>query len=286
MLTLALKLKHRPRRYDRALRAHSLIMLFQKNSTRTRLSFELGMRQLGGEAIYLNWSDTNIGLTEVSYEVSCISKYASLLMARLKRHEDLLLLQEHSEVPIINGCCNRYHPCQSLSDILTIHEERGKLKGAKICYVGVYNNVVNTLVELAYFFQIELHLVCPLGSTEIVDEESRQRLKKAGLLHESLDLQAAVNWADYVYTDTWLDMEFFGHEEYAAEQKEREAKMMPYQVNIELLRHSSAKVMHDMPIHAGYEISSELVHAPRSIIYKQAENRLYTQKAILLTLLK
>lgn len=285
LLSLAAKVKQRPRKYQQALEGRALVMLFQKSSTRTRLSFELGMAQLGGHSVYLDWMSTNIALSELSYEAVCLSQHATLIMARLKEHSQLLELQAHSQVPVINGCCNRYHPCQSLSDMLTIYEDRGQLRGTKLCYVGVYNNVVNTLVQLAYLFQVELYLVCPLASKEIIDEPSRQRLKEAGLLHESLSIKEAVAWADYVYTDTWLDMEFFGQEEYAQEQKERVALMQPYQLNAALLQDSHAKIMHDMPIHAGYEISAELVEDSRSIIYAQAENRLHAQKAIMLCLL-
>ena len=264
-------------------------MLFQKSSTRTRISFELGMQELGGYAAYLDWESTNFGLTEIAYEAIYLSQHAALIMARLKEHQALLELQSHASTPVINGCCNRYHPCQALSDMLTIYEDRGNLVDARLCYVGVYNNVVNTLVELAYAFQLQLHLVCPLRPPEIVDETSRARLQKTGRLHESQSvdmLQDAVKWADYIYTDTWLDMEFFGKSEYAQLQKKRISLMQPFQLNHTLLQGTSAKIMHDMPIHAGYEISAELVQDHRrSIIYAQAANRLPTQKAIMLRLL-
>ena len=188
-------------------------------------------------------------------------------------------------VPVINGCCNLYHPCQALADMLTIAEDRGgEARGARLTYVGAYNNVVNSLVSISAALGVELTLVCPIRDEAIVDEESRGRLLDLGLLTETLDAKAALADADYAYTDTWIDMEYFNDSAYAEEKERRCALMLPYQLNAELLDGSDAKVMHDMPMHLGYEITEELAESERSIIYDQAENRLDAQKAILLTL--
>ena len=284
LLKLALKLKKKPSSYARALQGQTLVMLFQKSSTRTRVSFEAGMTQLGGHAIYLDWESSNFRLSSIRYEAACLGHNASVLMARLKKHENLQELCKGSSVPVINGCCNRYHPCQILADMLTIYEERGNLEGVKLAYIGVHNNIANSLVEAAHILGIELTLVCPLVPEDIVDLESKKSLIQKGLLKESLDGKAAVKDADYVYTDTWLDIEFFDRPEYAEIQKERLRTMLPYQVNSALLQGSHAKVLHDMPIHLDYEITTEVVEGPHSLIFKQAANRIHAQKAVLLYL--
>ena len=243
------------------------------------------MTELGGHAINLDWMTTNFTLTDIRYEARYLSRNAALIMARLKSNKDLLKIESAATVPVINGCCNLYHPCQGLADMLTIADDRdGQIEGARLTYNGAYNNVVNSLVSICRPLGVHLTLCCPLRDEEAVDEESRQALLDAGLLTETLDAGEAVADADYVYTDTWLDMEYFNDPAFAEEKERRVEMMLPYQLNSDLLANSRAKVMHDMPIHAGYEISDELVESERSIIYDQAENRLDAQKAILVTL--
>ena len=285
ILDLALELKKNPSSFAKALEGETLIMLFQKSSTRTRISFEAGMTQLGGHAIYLDWERSNFRLSKIHYEAKCLGQNASALMARLKKHENLKELCEGAQVPVINGCCNRYHPCQILADLLTLHEDRGKIEGTRLTYIGVHNNIANTLVEAAQSLDIELSLVCLLSPEDILDQKAKEGLQKRGLLKESLDPKTAVKNAEYVYTDTWLDLEFFGHPEHSALQEERIAKMLPYQVNEGLLEGSHAKVLHDMPIHLNYEITAQVVEGERSLIFKQSANRIHVQKALLLYLL-
>jgi ornithine carbamoyltransferase len=169
--------------------------------------------------------------------------------------------------------------------MLTIRLDAGKLAGITVCYVGVHNNVTNSLIEIAAALGVHLVLVTPLANEGAVLDPVITRAKARGALSWETDLRHAVRNADYVYTDTWVDMEFFNDPAFAAQKRERIELMLPYQLNHELLAGSRAKVMHDMPIHAGYEISAELVHDPRSIIFQQAENRLDAQKAVLLWLL-
>ncbi|GBF49882.1 ornithine carbamoyltransferase [Leptospira ryugenii] len=264
----------------------SMAMLFQKTSTRTRVSFEAGMTELGGHAIFLDWMSSNFSLSDIDFEAAYLSRNVSIIMARLKKHEDLLTLKEGSQVPVINGCCNLFHPCQALADILTIANDRpNDWKKTKICYIGVHNNVVNSLIGITAALGIHLTLVTPIAHEESIVKEVVKRGQAKKTLTWETDLKIAVKDADYIYTDTWVDMEFFNDPEFQKEKEERIRLMMPYQVNQELLKHTKAKVMHDMPIHAGYEITREVVSSERSIIFTQAENRLDAQKAVILNLL-
>lgn len=286
VLDLAVRVKRERHLYAGSLAGRTLVMLFQKTSTRTRVSFEAAMTELGGHAIYLDWESTNFKLSRMDYETAYLSRNAAILMARMRLHEDLLELKKGASVPLINGCCNRYHPCQAMADMLTIHEHRGETKGARLTYIGVHNNVVNSLLAACAAFEVHLTLVCPIAPPESIDAELKQKLQDLGLLSETLDARSAVKSADYVYTDTWIDMEFFDDPSYAALKEERIALMSPYQLNEQLLESSPAFVLHDMPIHPGFEIDAELVYSPRSLIFQQAENRLDAQKAIILNLLR
>jgi ornithine carbamoyltransferase len=285
VLRLSQRIKHHRSEYQGSLLARTLVMIFQKTSTRTRVSFEAGMTELGGHAINLDWNTSNFTLTDVRYETRYLSRNAAFLMARLKKHEDLLDMAAGATVPLINGCCNMYHPCQAAADMLTIAEDRGgDPAGARVTYIGVYNNVVNSLVSMGRALGVQLTLCCPVSEEHKIDQGARRRALDTGLLTETLDVREAIADADYVYTDTWLDMEFFNDPDYEEDKRARINLMLPYQVNAALMAGSAAKIMHDMPIHAGYEIAADMVEAPQSIIYDQAENRLDAQKAIMVYL--
>ena len=285
VLALARRVKRQRWEFQGHMQGRTLVMIFQKTSTRTRVSFEAGMTELGGHAINLDWRATNFTLGDIRSETRYLSRNSAFIMARLKSHSDLLDMTAGATVPVINGCCNLYHPCQALADMLTIAEDRDDdVRGVRLTYIGAYNNVVNSLVSISAALGVELTLVCPIRDEAIIDAESRERLLGLGLLTETLDAKAAVAGADYVYTDTWIDMEYFNDPAYAQEKERRCALMLPYQVNDELLGGSSARVMHDMPMHLGYEITEEVAEGERSVIYDQAEHRLDAQKAILLTL--
>lgn len=268
------------------MQGNTLVMLFQKTSTRTRVSFEAGMSELGGHAINLDWRSTNFTLSKIRFETQYLCRNAAILMARLKNNADLIEMEHAASVPVINGCCNLYHPCQALADMLTIAEDRdGVVRGAKLTYIGAYNNIVNSLVSISVALGVHLTLVCPIRDAAAIDEESRQRLLHVGQLTETLDVESAVSEADYVYTDTWLNMEYFNDPSYEQEKLRRCNLMLPYQISEKLMNSSQAKIMHDMPIHPGYEIAEDMVECEQSIIYDQAENRLDAQKAIMLHLL-
>jgi ornithine carbamoyltransferase len=263
----------------------SIAMLFQKTSTRTRVSFEAAMTEMSGHAIYIDWMTSNFELTEIPLESRYLSRNVSLIVARMKRHEDLLAIAEGSEMPVVNGCCNLFHPCQSLADMMTIALDAGTLKNRTLCYVGVHNNVVNSLIEATAALGVQLVLVTPLvNDGAYIDEVVARGLERKTLSWDK-DVKHAVNNSDYVYTDTWVDMEFFHDPAFAKQKEERLELMLPYQLNHDLLKSSKAKVMHDMPIHPGFEISRELVDDSRSIIFNQAENRLDAQKAVIISLL-
>lgn len=286
LLDFAVHVKSRRTFYNGAMLGRSIAMLFQKTSTRTRVSFEAAMTEMSGHAIYIDWMSSNFELTEIPFESKYLSRNVSLIVARMKRHEDLQLIAEGSEVPVVNGCCNLYHPCQSLADMLTIRLDAGTLEGVTLCYVGVHNNVVNSLIEITAALGVQLVLVTPLANDGALIDSVIERGNSRKTVTWETDLRHAVRNADYVYTDTWVDMEFFQDPAFARQKQERIDLMLPYQLNHDLLQGCSAKVMHDMPIHAGYEISRELVNDPRSIIFNQAENRLDAQKAVIARLLE
>ena len=266
------------------MQGRTLAMLFQKTSTRTRVSFEAGMTELGGHAIYLDWMTSNFQLSDIEFEAEYLSRNVSIIMARLKKHEDLLILQKGSHVPVINGCCNLFHPCQSLADMLTIRLDRKSISGAILCYVGVHNNVVNSLIEITSALGVHLVLVTPIINENAKIESIIQKALQKNTLSWETDIQKAIKGCEYIYTDTWIDMEYFNEPTYKEEKERRIHLMMPYQINQNLLKNYNVKIMHDMPIHPGYEIDRETVKDPRSIIFQQSENRLDAQKAIILRL--
>jgi len=281
----SIDVKRSPEKYRSALEGKSLAMIFQKTSTRTRVSFEVAMTQLGGHAIYLDWRTTQFVLADIRDEVRYLSRNVDCIMARLLKNSDLMLMAEASRVPVINGCDEKYHPCQAITDLMTIKEKKGTLEGVKLVYIGVHNNVCNSLIEICTKLGVEITTVTPIIHEPAIDHQLLEEAKKSGFYKTETDVKKAVKDADFVYTDTWVDMELFLDPKFKEEKEKRIKLMMPYQVNSQLLAESKALIMHDMPIHRGYEISGEAVESPRSIIYEQAENRLYTAKAILLKLL-
>jgi len=282
---LAIETKQNSAKFLKVLEGRSTALIFQKTSTRTRVSFEVAMTQLGGHALFIDWKSTNFTLADIGDEIEFLSRNVDCIMARLLFNSDLQKMTAVSRVPIVNGCDEKYHPSQVLADLVTIKEKRGKLAGTKLVYIGVHNNVTNSLIEASSKTGIKLTTVTPLFNEAARDEDLLLEAKKTGLWEESLDVKKAVAEADFVYTDTWIDMEFFTDPKFEAEKEKRIKLMMPYQINAELLRRSKAAIMHDMPIHRGYEISTEVINSPKSVIYQQAENRLYAAKAIYLKLM-
>jgi len=284
LVDTGIEVKHRPKKYFKTLEGKTSALVFQKTSTRTRVAFEVAMTQLGGHALYIDWRTTNFTLADITDETQYLSRNVDFIMARLLKNADLQKMAGASRVPVINGCDDKYHPSQAIADLITIKEKRGKLKGAKVIYIGVHNNVCNSLIEGCTKTGVKLTTVTPIINEAARDEELIRAAKKTGLWTTTLDAKKAIKDADFVYTDTWIDMEFFTDPKFAEEKENRLKQMMPYQINAALLKESNAYVMHDMPIHRGYEISPEAIEKPKSLIYQQAENRLYSAKAILLLL--
>lgn len=268
--------------YRKLLEAHSMAMLFQKTSTRTRVSFEVAMTELGGHGIYVDWMTSNFVLSGIEHETEYLSRNVSCIMARLLYHEDLQKIMGASQVPVINGCDEKFHPCQALTDVLTMMEHfDGDISDASLAYVGVQNNVSNSLAIICDKLGIDLRLGTPPAEDngESRDADVEAIIQRNG--YHTTDPAEAVSGADFVYTDTWIDMQYFNNPDYADAKEARLKQMMPYQLNSQLIGSSDCRIMHDMPIHDGYEIEPGLVHDPRSVIYLQAENRLHAQKGLL-----
>jgi ornithine carbamoyltransferase len=280
----AIEIKSNPKKYQKALEGKSAALIFQKTSTRTRVSFEVAMTQLGGHGLFIDWRTTNFAMADLADEMGYLSRNVDCIMARLLCNSDLMKMAKSSRVPVINGCDEKYHPSQAIADLITMKQKKGTLKGTKLVYVGVHNNVCNSLIEGCTKTGAKITTVIPVFNEASRDNELLQEAKKTGLWESTLDLKKAVGDADFVYTDTWVDMEFFTDPKFAAEKEKRIKLMMPYQINMDLLKDSKALVMHDMPIHRGYEITADAIESPKSVIYEQAENRLYSAKAILLKL--
>jgi len=274
----------------------TLIMLFQKTSTRTRLSFETAMTQLGGHAIFLDWRTTQFTIADFIDEIRATMRFGDALMFRPLKNKSLLEAKKVAKIPVVNALCEKYHPCQALGDALTIIEKSGgrieDMKGKKVVWLGVGNNVSNSLVGVCTKLGAHITLCIPEKNSASVDKELESEAKKTGLYEETTDLSCLKD-ADFVYTDTWIDMEFFNPdgsvtEDFRKELERRKKVFAPFQLSKKLLdkHENEAKIMHNMACHVGYEITRDAIDHPNSIIFDQAENRLHAQKGILLWLLK
>lgn len=286
ILDHAVEIKSRPTDFHHAADARGLLMLFEKTSTRTALSFQSAIARLGGYSVVLDWDKSNFSISPLEYEAQYVSRNCDVIVARLRNHDSLRRLAANSQVPVVNGCDDRYHPSQALADFMTIREVAGRFDGVTLCYVGVRNNVANCLIEGCVALGVRLLLVVPVIQESARDDELDRLAKASGLVEYCDDLASAAAQADFVYTDTWVDMEYFNDPDYAQQNKKRVELLLPFQVNQDNLGDARPWVMHDMPIHPGYEISAEMVDDERSIIYQQAENRMHAQKALLLHLLR
>ncbi|MBI4052980.1 MAG: ornithine carbamoyltransferase [Candidatus Diapherotrites archaeon] len=276
LLDLAVNVKKNPAKFSGALKNKTLAMLFQKTSTRTRMSFEAGMTRLGGHAIFLDWRTTNLALGALKDEVKSMERYSDILMARVFKHEDILAIAEASSKPVINGLCDKWHPCQALADYLTVKEKLGKVKGKKIAFVGDGNNVCNSLIVIGALLGAKVSIATPKGFEPSQDAVSFAKGLGAELFICN-DASLAAKGADVVYTDTWVSM---GQE--ADAQKKNEA-FKPFQVTREIL--GNAYFMHCLPAHRGYEMTDEVIDSPKSIVFDQAENRMHAQNALILWML-
>lgn len=263
------------------LRGKTLAMIFAKPSTRTRVSFETGMTQLGGHALYLGMNDLQLGRGETIADTArTLSRYVDVIMARLFKHQDVVELAKNSSVPVINGLTDLHHPCQTLGDLETIREHLGKLRGIKVAWVGDGNNVCNSLMLGCSLVGADFSAACPAGfepPANIIDQTKKNAAKSGAKVEVQTDPIKAVKEADVIYTDVWVSM---GQEE---ETKKRMEVLKKYQLNAGLVKKAkkSVIVMHCLPAKRGLEITDEVIDGPHSVVWDQAENRMHAQKAVL-----
>lgn len=266
---------------EKPLEGKTLAMIFQKSSTRTRVSFDVGMYQLGGRAIFLSSNDLQMGRGEPIYDTAkVLSRFVDGIMIRAIKHEDVVELAEHAEVPVISGLTDLEHPCQALADVLTIKEHFGSFENKKICFVGDGNNVCNSLLLIAPLLGMDMSVACPKGyepSEEILKTALEYAKENNTEIVVSDDIGVALENVDVVYTDVWVSM---GDE---AEAKQRKLDFSPFQVNSDLmsLANEGAIFMHCLPAVRGQEVTSEVIDGPQSVIFDEAENRMHAQKAVL-----
>ncbi len=273
--------KHKNREMFFPLLGKSLGMIFTKSSTRTRVSFEIGMFQLGGAALYLNPTDTQIGRGETIADTArVLSRYLDGIMIRTYKHSDVLELAQYASIPVINGLTDDEHPCQIIADLLTIKDKKKTLKGLKVAYIGDGNNVCNSWMYAAPKVEMNMAIASPLGyvpAKNVTDKATELAYAAKTQMLITQSPEEAAKDADIIYTDVWASM---GQE---AESEKRKKEFARYQVNEALLK--SAKkdciVMHCLPAHRGEEISAGVMDGPQSVVFDQAENRLHAQKAIL-----
>jgi len=263
------------------LKGKTLAMIFEKPSTRTRVSFEVGMWQLGGYPLYLSANDLQLGRGETIADTArVLSRYVDGIMARVFSHQTILDLTRYSSVPVINGLSDFSHPCQGLADLFTIHEKKGRLSGLKLAYVGDGNNVAHSLIFGCSKVGMNITLACPKGyepKPEVVSKAEEEAKRNGCEIKLTIDPRDAVRGADVVYTDVWASM---GKEK---EHEERVKVLKPYQVNGRLVKEAKEDYifMHCLPAHRGEEVTDEVADSRNSVIFDQAENRLHTQKALM-----
>lgn len=263
------------------LRGKTVALIFEKPSTRTRVSFETGIHELGGNPLFLSAQELQLSRGETIADTArTLSRYVHAIVARVTSHDNLLELARHSTVPVINALSPLEHPCQALADLMTIQEKKGRLRGLKLAWVGDGNNVCNSLLLACSLVGIDVSVACPPGyepNAEVLELSKRRAAESGSKLEVINDPNEAVVGADVVYTDVWVSM---GQE---GEKMRRLQDFKGYQVNAELLRRAKEDVifMHCLPAHRGEEVTDEVIDGPHSVVFDQAENRLHVQKAIL-----
>lgn len=270
---------------EKPLKDQKLAMIFQKSSTRTRVSFEVGMYELGGTALFLSTNDIQLGRGEpIKDTAKVLSRFVDVIMIRAIEHDDVIELERESDVPIINGLTNLEHPCQALADMLTVKEHKGGFDG-KFVYVGDGNNVCNSLLLICGCLGMDMAIACPdeyRPNEEITKKAKEYAKANNSTITITSDIEEAVSGADVIYTDVWVSM---GDE---GESEKRRADFKDYQVNQNLIDMADDDVifMHCLPAIRGEEVSAEVIDGPHSVVYDQAENRMHAQKAVLYYFLK
>lgn len=287
LLKLAEKLKRQTKEgvAHHLLKGKTLGMIFTKSSTRTRVSFEVGMYQLGGYPLFLSSADIQLGRGETIYDTAnVLSRYIDGIMIRTYKQSDVEDLARFGTIPIINGLTDEMHPCQILADLLTVYEHKGTLKGLKLAYIGDGNNIAHSLLHGCSKVGMDIAIASPKGyeCTEMYVDEAKAAAKLSGskiLLTQ--DPAEAIANADVVYGDTWISM---GQE---SQKQEKLNIFMPYQINAELFAKAKedAIFLHCLPAYRGYEVTEDVIDGPQSVVFDEAENRLHAQKAVLVSLL-
>ncbi len=283
LISYAIELKRKQKLGEtyQPLKGKSLGMIFEKSSTRTRVSFEVGMYQLGGQALFLSKNDIQLGRGETIWDTAQVmSRYLDGIMIRTFGHRNVIELARGATVPVINGLTDLSHPCQSLADYQTVFEKKGRLRGLKVAYVGDGNNMAHSLMMGAAKLGMHMAVAAPEGydPDPTVTELTLENAKLSGGSYKLCrDPKEAVDGADVVYTDVWASMGF------EAEQQQREQAFKHFQVNAELAKYAKKDYlfMHCLPAHRGEEVSADVLDGPNSVIFDQAENRLHAQKAIM-----
>lgn len=287
LLELGLKLKKELKSgiEHHILKGKTLGMIFTKSSTRTRVSFEVGMTQLGGYPLFLSSNDIQLGRGETIHDTAkVLERYLDGIMIRTYAHSDVIELAEEANIPVINALTDLLHPCQVLADLMTTYEHKGKLEGLKLAYIGDGNNMAHSLMYGCAKVGMNCAIAAPKGyecNSEVV-ENAKADFKASGrTLILTEDPVEAIKNADVVYTDTWVSM---GQE---SEKAERQKIFMPYQVNKELFKNADndAVFMHCLPAYRGFEVTEDVIDGPHSVIFDEAENRLHAQKAVMATLM-
>ncbi|MEM2165486.1 MAG: ornithine carbamoyltransferase [Candidatus Bathyarchaeia archaeon] len=286
LLGLAMDMKERVDRYEGLLKGKVLAMIFEKPSTRTRVSFEVAMYKLGGYALNLRWDELQLSRGEpIKDTARVLSRYVDAIMARVYKHSDLEELAKYASIPVINGLSDLWHPCQILADLLTIKEVKGGFRGVKLAYIGDGNNVCNTLLVGCSKVGVDVSVACPRGyepsprALEWAYENSRISGSKVEVLENPVE---AVRNADVVYTDVFISMGF------ESEAEERRRIFLPrYRVDAKLMSYAKpdAVFMHCLPAHRDEEVDEEVLEGRSSVVWLQAENRLYAQMALLYLIL-
>ena len=261
---------------DKLLAGKTLAMIFDRPSTRTRVSFDLAMRQLGGDTIMLTGAEMQLGRGETIADTArVLSRYVDAIMIRILDHSDLIELARHATVPVINGLTKQSHPCQVMADILTFEEHRGPIRGRKVAWSGDYNNVLSSWIDASARFDFEIEVACP---PELQPKRGRiDAARRAGAnVKIGVDAKQAVSGATAVISDCWVSM---GDED----EGRRHNLLAPYQVNAELMRAAApdAIFMHCLPAHRGEEVTDDVIDGPQSVVFDEAENRLHAQKGVL-----
>jgi ornithine carbamoyltransferase len=278
---IELKQKQKSGEVYQPLKGKTLGMIFEKSSTRTRVSFEVGMYQLGGHALFLSRNDLQIGRGEPIWDTAQVmSRYLDGIMIRTFAHRTVIELARGATVPVINGLTDLSHPCQALADYQTVYEKKGRLEGLKVAYIGDGNNMAHSLMMGAAKLGMHISVATPEGyepDAEVLQISKENAAQTGGSVLVTRDPKEAIADADVVYTDVWASMGF------EAEQEERVKAFSSYQVNEELVKYAKKDYlfMHCLPAHRGEEVSEGVIDGPNSVIYDQAENRLHAQKAIM-----